>query len=355
MTAQRDGTAEAVTSIAFVLIPRFNMMTLTTTIEPLRVANYITPEKLYDWCYLSADGGTVVASNGMTLETTAIADAKRPMDLIFVCGSWGCEHYVRPNLFNWLRRKERSGVTLAAMELGVYVLARAGLLSGRLATTHWSCMAGFAERFPRVLLREQLFTVDRKILTCAGGTAGLDLMLHQISRRHGQQLASEVAEQIMHYPIRGPEAGQRQTLGGLTAELHPQVKVAIGLMERTIEEPISVPEIAAEVGISQRQLERLFKRFMGCSAVQFNQLLRLQYARVLLTSTRLSIREVSAACGFNSMSYFSQAFTKCFEKRPSDYRQAWPDNEAAPAWPGTVFSFIEKSRLIAARTRETSH
>lgn len=355
MTSQTERAAGAVTSIAFVLIPRFNMMTLTTTIEPLRIANYITPEKLYDWCYLSADGGEVVASNGMTVATTAVADAQQPMDVIFVCGSWGCEHYVRPNLFNWLRRRERIGTTLAATELGVYVLARAGLLSGRLATTHWSCMAGFAEQFPSVLLREQLFTVDRNILTCAGGTAGLDLMLHQIARWHGQQLASEVAEQIMHYPIREPAAGQRQTLGGLTSEIHPQVKVAIALMEQHIEEPISIPEIAAEVGISQRQMERLFRRFMGCSAVQFNQLLRLQYARVLLTSTRLSIREVSAACGFNSMSYFSQAFTKCFEKRPSDYRQAWPDNEVAPTWPGTVFSFIEKSRSMAERARDTSH
>ena len=124
-------------------------------------------------------------------------------------------------------------------------------------------------------------------------------------------------------------------------------------MERNIEEPLSVPQIAAQVGISQRQLERLFRRFMGCSAVQFNQLLRLQYARVLLTSTQLSIREVSAACGFNSMSYFSQAFTKCFEKRPSDYRQAWPDNEPAPEWPGTVFSFIEKSRAMATPGRRS--
>lgn len=349
MKKPADPAAEATTSIAFVLIPRFNMMALTATIEPLRVANYITPKTLYDWVYLSADGGAVTASNGMSLATTAVAEAKRPMGMIFIFGSWGCEHYHRPKLLSWLRRMERSGIVLASMELGLYILARAGLLSGRLATTHWSCMAGFAEQFPSVLMREQLFTIDRKILTCAGGTAGLDLMLHQISQQHGQQLASEVADQIMHYPVRPAEAGQRQTLGGLKAEIHSHVKAAIAVMERNIEEPLTVPEIAAEVGISQRQLERLFRRFMGCSAVQFNQLLRLQYARVLLTSTRLSIREVSAACGFNSMSYFSQAFSRCFEKRPSDYRQAWPEGEPAPAWPGTVFSFIERSRKTAPR------
>jgi AraC family carnitine catabolism transcriptional activator len=78
--------------------------------------------------------------------------------------------------------------------------------------------------------------------------------------------------------------------------------------------------------------------------VQFSQLLRLQYARVLLTSTRLSIREVSAASGFNSMSYFSQTFARCFGKKPSEYRRAWPDQEAAPSWPGSVVRFLEQIR-----------
>ena len=106
-----------------------------------------------------------------------------------------------------------------------------------------------------------------------------------------------------------------------------------------------MPTIAARLDLSQRQLERLFQRHMGCSVVQFSRLLRLQYARVLLTSTRMSIREVSVACGFNSLSYFSQAFTKCFARKPSAYRQAWPESEPAPSWPGTVFSFVEKARL----------
>ena len=121
------------------------------------------------------------------------------------------------------------------------------------------------------------------------------------------------------------------------------------MIEANLAEPPTVPEIASELGISQRQLERLFRRHMGCSAVQFSRLMRLQYARVLLTSTRLSIREVSAASGFNSMSYFSQSFVKCFGKKPSEYRQAWPDSEPVPSWPGTVYSFIESSNAAAER------
>jgi AraC family carnitine catabolism transcriptional activator len=253
-------------------------------------------------------------------------------------------------LIAWLRRQERKGVTLVAMEMGIYLLARAGLVSARQVTTHWSCMAGFAEQFPRALLREQLFTSDRNIMTCAGGTAGLDLMLHLIAQEHGDQLASEVADQILHYPVRRAETAQRHSLGGVSETMHPVVKAAIDLIETNIAEPPTVPDIAARLGVSQRQLERLFRRAMGCSPVQFSQLLRLQYARVLLTSTRLSIRDVSAASGFNSLSYFSLVFAKCFGKKPSEYRQAWPDQEPAPSWPGTVFAFIEKSRSQAAES-----
>ncbi len=335
------------TLVDFVLVPRFNMMALTATIEPMRIANYLAPERLYEWHYLSAEGGGVEASNGMALDTIPVAKRVVSASVIFACGSWGCEHYESPVLFNWLRRQGRKGVILGALEQGVYLLARAGLMSGRRATTHWSCIAGFAEQFPKISVSEQLFTEDGNLITCAGGTAGVDLMLHLIARQHGDQLASEVADQAVHYPIRQADTLQRHTLGGATEDVHPDVKAAIDLIEANIEEPLSVPEIAAELGISQRQLERVFRRHMGCSTVQFARLIRLQYARVLLTSTRMSIREVSAASGFNSMSYFSQSFVQCFGKRPSEYRLAWPDDELAPAWPGTVFSFTANTKITS--------
>lgn len=338
------------TRVAFVLVPRFNMMSLAALLEPMRIANYVSPQPLYRWEFLSAEGGEVAASNGMRQATGTLARAGDPAQ-VFVCGSWGTDHYRNTELFNWLRRLHRKGVRLAAIELGIYVLARAGLLGDRVATTHWSWMPGFAEQFPRVQTREQLYTEDGGIITCAGGAATLDLGLHLIAERHGDQLAFEVAEQILHHPLRGACAPQRHTLGATTDKIPADLREAVKLIEDHIEEPLTVPEIAARIGISQRQLERLFKRNIGCSAVQFSQLLRLQHARVLLTSTRLSIRDVSAATGFNSLSYFSQAFARCFGRKPSEYRQAWPDQEASPTWPGTVFSFIEKNGLAPVPPR----
>lgn len=325
---------------AFVLIPRFNMLALAATIEPMRMANYFASQPLYEWEFRSVEGGPIIASNGMSQDSLPLSSPGGPWETIFVCGSWDSERFEDLSLFRWLRAMDRRGSTLASMDLGAYVLARAGLLDGAQATLHWSFIPGFAERFPTVVLREQLFTIDRRRVTCAGGTTGLDLMLHEISRKHGQQFAFAIADQILHNPVRAPETSQRHALGGQHPKLHLKVRAAIALMESNVEEPLGVPEIARRVDVSQRQLERLVRNNMGCSVVQLNKVLRLQYARVLLTNTRMSIREVSVACGFNSMSYFSRSFLRCFQRKPSGYRRAWPDSEPAPKWPGTLISIM---------------
>ena len=193
---------------------------------------------------------------------------------------------------------------------GSTCLAEAGLLTGHAVTTHWSCLAGFAERFPDLDTREQLFTHDETVITISGGTAGIDLMLHLIAEKHGRQLASEIADQMLHHPIRDATLPQRHTLGGLTSQTHPQVRAAIRLMEANLAEPMSVPRLAKSIGTSQRQLERMFCRYMGCSAVRFNLLLRLQNARVLLTSTRLSFvtsRQLAASIRYLTSRMFFQA------------------------------------------------
>ena len=115
----------------------------------------------------------------------------------------------------------------------------------------------------------------------------------------------------------------------------------MALIEQNIEEPLSVPEIAATLGVSQRQLERKFKKHIGCTVVQFGLLRRLQNARVLLISTDMSVREIATASGFNTLSHFAYSFGKFFGRRPSEYRVAWPSNEEAPTWPGTLSNFIE--------------
>jgi len=333
------------TRVSFVLIPRFNMMTLTMLMEPMRIANYLAPHKLYEWDFRATAAGQVVASNGLSVACRNVDEDGLPRpDIIAVCGSWGAEHLNDQRLFRWLRKSARAQVQMIAVELGIYAFAKAGLVTDQKVTTHWSMMAGLAEAYPNLAVVEQLYSVERSVMTCAGGTAGLDLMLNIVGRKNGDQLAAEIANQVMHHPRRPPESLQRHATGGKHDDVHQDVRAAMTLLEGRIEDPAPVPRICQELGVSQRKLERLFKRDIGCTIVQYSKLLRLQYARVLLSSTRISIREVSAACGFNSMSYFSQSFLQAFGKKPSEYRQAWPEGDAAPSWPGTVYAFLQTAR-----------
>lgn len=338
--------------LAFAVIPRFNMMALTSTIEPLRVANYLAASALYEWRFVSEVGGRIVASNGLDVPTVAAKEHHDRIDLAIACASWGAEHDRSRALHRWLRRVRGQGARLAAIDLGIYLLACAGLLEGRRVTAHHSWLSGFAETFSNVETIEQLYTADDAVTTMAGSSTGLDVMLKLVASQHGDRLATEVADQILHHRVREATEPQRRGIGGPKGDTHPVVKAAVELMLSRIAEPLAMPEIALAVGASHRQLERLFHQHLGCSAVRVNALLRLQHARALLTGTVLSIREVSVASGFNSLSYFSQTFTRTFGKRPSDYRETWPKNEEAPAWPGTVFDYLERMRKEPdARTR----
>jgi transcriptional regulator GlxA family with amidase domain len=325
--------------LVFVILPRFNMASLTMLIEPLRIANYISHQPLYDWQFLTPGGGKVMASNGMVVECDDLSAISRPSQIVLF-GSWGAERNTDHHLMNWLRQFARHGTPLIGVETGAYILARAGLLHHKLATTHWSLYAGFSETFPDIEASEQLYTIDQKIMTCAGGTATADLMLYLMQEQHSIDLAREVSSQMLHQNIRTPETMQRPIVATSSGNINPIILDITRFLERHIEDHISIPELCERTGVPQRKLERLFRRDLGCTVVQFYRQLKLQYARTLLVSTNMNIREISVACGFNSMSYFSYCFSKTFGRKPSLYRMAWPDDQPEPTWHGTIYSFI---------------
>ena len=331
----------AQTHAIFVVVPRFNITTLITMIETMRVANYLAPSPLFSWEVVSFDGEEIAASNGMTTTIAAADDSLKPADFIFVLGSWGTEHYNNRRLIAWLRQRARAGQRICGVELGCYIVARAGLLDGKSATTHWSWLSGFQESFDRIETGECLFTIDNRVMTCAGGLAGVDLMLRLIEETSDSGFSGEIADQILHHPIRHASSPQRITMGRSTQSMLPLVREAMTLIDQNIEEPLKVPEIAARLDVSQRQLERHFKTHVGCTLVQFGLHRRLQNARLLLISTDLSVREVATASGFNTLSHFAYSFGKFFGRRPSEYREAWPIDEPAPSWPGSLADFLE--------------
>lgn len=329
------------TNLSFVLIPRFNMMALTATLEPLRVANYLTGKSLYTWHFISPKGGNVVSSNGMSIDTVKLPEPDRRMDQVFICGSWGSEHYEDKTLFAWMRRLDRLGVHLGAMDIGTYILARAGLMSGYRAAVLWYCTKAFMEKFPDTEISDLLYVTDRNRTTIAGGAAGLDLMLDNIAKRHDPHLAYEIAEHILHHHLRGHGSPQQIKPAPKIANMHPVISKITAMMNSNVEEPVSIPDIAGKIGISQRKMERLFQKHVGRSAIAHYRLLRMQHARVLLTNTDLSIREISVACGYLSLSHFAKSFAEQFGKRPRDCRDSWPDSDPSPIWPGITASITK--------------
>lgn len=324
----------------FVLIPKFNMMTLTSLLDPLRVSNFLSTAGVYTHQFCSFDSDVVTSSSGMAQSCEPPPEKLTRHSTIFVLASWGGENYKNKKLMAWLRQQHRNGAQICGVELGAFIVAEAGLLANRKATTHWSYLRGFQEKYPLINVVEQLYTENDQVTTCAGGTAGFDLALSFIRQYRGKGLAGEVADQILHHPLRPPEAPQRVTHGHGIETLPEGVRGAVQIIEANIEDPLRVSEIAELVGISQRQLERRFNLHFGCTVARFSQLLRLQHSRVLLVSTNLSISEISTASGFNTQSHFNQVFKKCFGRNPSAYRTAWPESDPVLKWPGTLASFI---------------
>ena len=321
-------------SFAFVILPKFSGLSVSSLVEPLRIANYCAGEELYQWRYLSVDGGNVASCSGMGIDTESLAANDKGWDSIIVCGGWNAARYDNPELLKWLRLMARKGVTLGAAETGAYVLARAGLLSGHEATIHWHCHQALQESYPDIHLHEQLYTSDRKRMTCAGGTSGIDMMLYHIEQRHSKALAQEVADQVLHTCPRNGDRPQLHAPERKQAAIPVMLQNAIKIMEENIEDPIKIPQLTDRVGISQRKLERLFNKYFNCSAVAFYRIVRLQQARMLLTQTDMSVLDICIACGFTSSSYFSKSYTLQFGMRPRDHRTDWPDTEASPTWPG---------------------
>ena len=170
--------------------------------------------ELYRWQIVSQDGGPVRASNGCLVTTDqSLADIAvgpgRDSPIVVLCSGLGAERIHDGRLFAWLRRADRAGATIGAVCTGAHLLARAGLLKGHKCTIHWENLPGFVEEFPEIDVTADLFEVDRNRLTCSGGTAALDLMLHLIAARHGQELATKISEQCLLDRIRQPHDHQR--------------------------------------------------------------------------------------------------------------------------------------------------
>lgn len=303
----------------FVLMQDFTMLSFASALDSLRIANQTAAKTLYSWQIVGEGGTDVTCSNGCEFRLqNELAELDRD-DTIVLCGGLNIKDATTKRLLGWLRREARRGVTIAGLCTAGYTMARAGLLDGKRATIHWENQDSFTEEFEDVELTKSVFVVDGNRITTAGGTASIDLMLKIIADDHGEDLANAVADIMIYSSIRTDQDTQRLSIPTRIGVRHPKLSRVIQMMEQSIEEPISPAILAKDVGMSTRQLERLFRRYLSRSPKRYYMELRLQKARNLLMQTDMTVINVALACGFASPSHFSKCYRSHYDTTP--YRE----------------------------------
>ncbi|MFT4824468.1 MAG: transcriptional regulator GlxA family with amidase domain [Halioglobus sp.] len=300
--------ASGPTCIGFLLLHNYTMMSLASAVEPLRMANQLSNKELYQWVLITEDGAIVAASDGIRAQPDAsISDAPK-LDALFVVGGIDISHSYTCGQLDWLRKLDKSGVQLGGICTGAMALAEAHLLDGQECSMHWENMVSMQELYPQVECNNHLFTVTSRRITCSGGTAPLDMMLNIIGKAHGKTLAQGISEMFILDRIRDQTDNQKVPLRYTMGVAPPKLIEATTLMEANIEEPLTLIELAQLLGISRRQMERLFKINLDCAPSKYYLLLRLHRARRLLKQTSLSIIDISSSCGFVSRPHFSRCY-----------------------------------------------
>ncbi len=307
--------------IGYFLVPEFTMFGFSAGVEPFRLANRLTKKPLYSCDAFSLDGNPVRASNGMEVCVDGSLEDMNGLDTVFVCSGLHVGDHMDKVLFQKLRRLASHGAGIGAICTGTEILAGAGLLDGYSCTIHWENLPSFVENYPDIEVIPELFEIDRNRYTCAGGTAALDLSLRIIALQQDPQTAVAVADQLIHHRMREGAEGQRMELRSRLGVSHPKLIAVIEEMEQSLEEPVSCSDLARNVGLSTRQLERLFRKYMGTAPTKYYIGLRLSRARYLLRQTSMPILSVALACGFVSASHFSKCYREYFYRTPSEERR----------------------------------
>ena len=293
--------------VAFVVIPGFSLMALSAALEPLRSVNRLTNQERYIWDIIGLEPGEVSASNGLEVRAT-FGLANAPLaDLTIVVASLKIESFRNRALFGFLRSVRKNQKLIGAISNGPLILARAGLLTGRRVTIHWEMQQRLSEEFPDINVTDNLYCWDVDVLTSGGGTASLDMMLDFIAMRDGYEVAANVSEQFLHGPVRTSTELQRQEIRWRYGVTDVRLEAAIQMMETKLETPVRISKIADVAGLSERQLERLFRAKFDKPPSEFYLELRLKAAWARLLGTTESLEEIADAMGFSSQAHFSRA------------------------------------------------
>lgn len=314
--------------VTILLMPGFCFYTVTTLVEALAMANRVADRKAYRWRFVSADERHVLSSAGIALEADGHVDLDRlglssagRTDMLFVPSDLPPASPLWASVRRYVLDQAELGALVAGIGRGVFLLADAGLLEERRCAVHWQHLKEMKQRFTRVEADCHLYEHGETLLTCAGQTAVLDFILSVVRHDLGAEVASGLCDQHVVEQVRPARHRQRQPETTAVATSNPKLAAVVTLMRENPAPPLQLATVARRVGMSRRQIERLFELEGQEAPTRFYLHVRLEKAQQMLRRTALPVVDIGMACGFVSASHFSKCYRKRFGHSPKQERE----------------------------------
>ncbi|TPI10615.1 GlxA family transcriptional regulator [Mesorhizobium sp. B4-1-3] len=307
--------------VTFLVFSGSSIMCVASAVDPLRAANRISGETLFDFKLVSVTGEAPVTTCGLPVAVSGRFDATEATDMLVVVAGFGTQNYATSALLAGLRRAARAARACGGVEAGTWLVARAGLLEGRSATTHWEDMEDFSAAFPGVDVRPDRYVIDGPVFTSGGASPTFDLMLHLVRTRLGMAAALDVASVFIYDQARAATDAQPLVSLGRLDGYDSRLAQAIRLMEAHVDQPLTIDAVAKRAGVTARTLESIFRKSIGETPGAYYLRLRLSAARRLVVDTRIAMADIAGRTGFSSAAAFSRAFSRAFGEAPVRLRR----------------------------------
>lgn len=303
----------------FLLLDSYSVFEVAAVTECFNLANRMDGQIRYIWQTMSVDGTCPSSSSGMSIDVDSDLINLSKKDTVVIFGGCNLSSIENTRLINWIRRQIRFGVTFGAVNSGSFSLGKAGTASGLKVAVHWNFRNVLREMFPDLDVSNSIIHVEENHFTCAGGAVVLEMTLQLIERDFGKSVSNWVADQMILGVPRTEDRNQLQFQNASIGKRNLKVAEAIEVMRDNLEIPLSTSDLASQVGITCRQLERLFARHVGTSPKSYYVKLRAEHARLLLLHTDQKVFEVAISCGFATSAHFSKIYKKHFGIAPSSH------------------------------------
>lgn len=320
--------------IGMLLARNFTLSAFSLFVDTLRLASDEldhSGRKYLDWEVISDTSNLIQSSSGVLVAPTARLNDRKTFDYIVVVGGrLNIERQLSEVLMTYVKSSAAKQIPIIGLCTGSFVLAQAGLLVGKTACVSWLHREEFQQQFPEIaLVSHRLFLEDGLVTTCAGGTAAADLAAWIIKKHVGDSAAKNAMEilQIDH-PRRGSDTQTRMPLD-IPVVKDSRVKLGLLLMEEAVHQKCDIAQIARRLGVSCRQMERLFKQDLGVTPIRTFQKIRLEKAKVFIEHTDQSILQVAVDFGYESQTHFSRLFRSHFGMNPSELRRLIPQSQSS--------------------------